>query len=211
MRLSDHVQQAAARRLLFWTVPGADQLQENTMPTQTMPIRKDDPAHAASALLPATTVSPRRAPLVTIRAARPGDIDALRDMIGELAAHHGDKAPLDAETLSRDLFGTVPWITALVAEAAGALIGYAILVPLYRAQQGVRGMDLHHLYVRSAHRGTGIGRHLVAQAREEARRAGCAYLSVSAATGNVQAHRFYEQQDFTPGPVTGMRYVQALA
>lgn len=154
--------------------------------------------------------APSRAPLVTIRSARAGDIPALCAMITELAAHHGDAAPLDAETLERDLFGPVPWITALVAEAGGMLIGYAILVPLYRAQLGVRGMDLHHLFVRDAHRGTGIGRHLVAKAREEARRAGCTYLSVSAATGNVKAHRFYEQQDFTPGPVTGMRYVQAL-
>ncbi|TCL96559.1 ribosomal protein S18 acetylase RimI-like enzyme [Rhizobium sp. PP-WC-2G-219] len=155
-------------------------------------------------------VAPNRAPLVTIRSARPSDIAALCEMITELAAHHGDAAPLDADTLERDLFGPVPWITALVAEAGGLLIGYAILVPLYRAQLGVRGMDLHHLFVRDAHRGTGIGRHLVTKAREEARRAGCTYLSVSAATGNVKAHRFYEQQDFTAGPVTGMRYVQAL-
>ena len=31
------------------------------------------------------------------------------------------------------------------------------------------------------------------------------------ATGNVLAHRFYEQMDFIPRPVTGMRYLQALA
>jgi GNAT superfamily N-acetyltransferase len=191
-------------------VPGAEKLQETTMPTQTTHSLKPPllPEDGADIRMPIAV--PLRTARVTIRAARPGDIPALRTMIGELAAFHGDAAPLDADTLSRDLFGTVPWITALVAEADGELIGYAILVPLYRAQQGARGMDLHHLYVRSAHRGTGIGRHLVAQAREEARRAGCAYLSVSAATGNVQAHRFYEQQDFTPGPVTGMRYVAAL-
>lgn len=159
---------------------------------------------------PITLAVPQRAPHVTIRAARPGDLETLRVMITELAAHHGDAAPLDTDMLSRDLFGPMPWITALVAEADDALIGYAILVPLYRAHQGLRGMELHHLYVRSAHRGTGIGRHLVAQAREAARRAGCAYLSVSATTGNVQAHRFYEQLEFTPRPVTGMRYVKAL-
>lgn len=187
------------------------------MPTLSSPPATTSAAPPAHAVLrhpevldaqPATT--PSRAPLVTIRSARAGDIPALCGMIADLAAHHGDAAPLDADTLERDLFGPVPWITALVAEAGGVLIGYAILVPLYRAQLGVRGMDLHHLFVSDAHRGTGIGRHLVAKAREEARRAGCAYLSVSAATGNIKAHRFYEQQDFTPGPVTGMRYVQAL-
>jgi GNAT superfamily N-acetyltransferase len=72
-------------------------------------------------------------------------------------------------------------------------------------------MDLHHLFVRDGHRGHGIGQHLVNRARDTARNAGCNYLSVSAATGNVQAHRFYEHMDFTARPVTGMRYMQALA
>lgn len=157
------------------------------------------------------TLMNTRAPMVTIRAARQGDLPALREMIAELAAHHGDAAAVTPENLERDLFGQMPWISALVAEAGGELIGYAILVPLYRAQQGVRGMDLHHLYVRPAHRGTGIGRHLVGKAREQARIAGATYLSVSAATGNFKAHRFYESENFKAGPVTGMRYLQTLA
>lgn len=151
-----------------------------------------------------------RAPIVTIRSAKQHDLRALSAMIEELAAHHGDAAAITPETLERDLFSRVPWITALVAEAAGELIGYAILVPLYRAQQGARGMELHHLYVRPAHRGTGIGRHLVNKAREQARIAGATYLSVSAATGNFAAHKFYESENFKAGPVTGMRYLQAL-
>ncbi|OQP87264.1 GNAT family N-acetyltransferase [Rhizobium rhizosphaerae] len=154
--------------------------------------------------------APMRAPLVRIRAAQATDLPALSDMIGELAAFHGDASAMSAEILERDLFGTAPWITAIVAEAEGRLIGYALLVPLYRAQEGRRGMDLHHLFVRTAHRGTGIGRHLVEAAREQARRRGCSFLSVSATTGNVQAHRFYESEDFLPRPVTGMRYIQPL-
>ena len=152
-----------------------------------------------------------RAPMVTIRAAKSRDLAELAEMIAELAAHHGDTAAVTPEHLERDLFGRMPWISALVAEAGGELIGYTILVPLYRAHQGARGMELHQLYVRPAHRGTGIGRHLVGKAREQARMAGATYLSVSAATGNFQAHRFYESENFTPGPVTGMRYLQALA
>lgn len=84
-------------------------------------------------------------------------------------------------------------------------------MPLYKAQEGQRGMDLHHLFVRDGHRGHGVGQHLVDRARDIARKAGCSYLSVGAATGNFQAHRFYENMDFKPRPVTGMRYLQALA
>jgi GNAT superfamily N-acetyltransferase len=152
-----------------------------------------------------------RPPLVSIRHARPDDLPQLSAMIADLAAHHGDASAMTEQTLKRDLFGPVPWITALVAEGEGELIGYAILVPLYRAIEGKRGMDLHHLYVRNGQRSNGIGQHLVARARDMARKSGCDYLSVSATTGNVAAHRFYEHMDFAPRPVTGMRYVQALA
>jgi len=151
-----------------------------------------------------------RPPMLTIRAARQGDLQQILDMIALLAECHGDAAKISAVNLDRDLFGPNPWITALVAEAEGRLIGYALLVPTYRATEGLRGMDLHHLFVRDGHRAHGIGRHLVSRAREHARIAGCAYLTVSAATGNFGAHRFYEQMNFRAGPVTGMRYVQAL-
>jgi GNAT superfamily N-acetyltransferase len=152
-----------------------------------------------------------RPDVVTIRSAKRHDLPALNEMIAALAAHHNDPADMTPEKLERDLFGDMPWISALVADTGSELIGYAILVPLYRAQEGSRGMDLHHLFVRDGHRGHGIGQHLVSRAREIARDAGCGYLSVSAATGNFAAHRFYEHMDFKPRPVTGMRYTQALA
>lgn len=151
-----------------------------------------------------------RPPVVTIRTAKLRDLPQLKGMIAALAAHHGDEARLTPEQLERDLFGSHPWISGLVAESGDDLIGYAILVPLYRAQEGTRGMDLHQLFVRPEHRGHGIGQHLVGRAREIARQAGCSYLSVSAATGNFAAHRFYEHMDFKARPVTGMRYMQAL-
>ncbi|MCP8897067.1 GNAT family N-acetyltransferase [Shinella daejeonensis] len=151
-----------------------------------------------------------RPPLVTIRAARPGDLQQILDMIALHAECHGDTAKLSAADLDRDLFGPTPWVTALVAEAAGRLIGYALMVPMYRAAEGMRGMELHQIFVRADHRGHGIGHHIVARAREHARLSGCGYLSVSASTGNFQAHRFYEGMNFRAGPVTGMRYVQAL-
>ena len=152
-----------------------------------------------------------RPAVVTIRAAKPRDLPELNEMITLLAAHHGDAAQITADRLERDLFGPMPWIQALVADSGEGLIGYAILVPLYRAQEGKRGMDLHHLFVRNGHRRNGIGEHLVARAREQARTAGCDYLSVAAATGNFRAHRFYEHMDFKALPVTGMRFMQALA
>ena len=158
-----------------------------------------------------TAITLPRPPVVTIRAPRPADLSELATMIAALAAHHGDAAETTPERLERDLFGPHPWISALVAEADEGLIGYAILVPMYRAEQAKRGMDLHHLFVADGHRGNGIGQHLVDCARLQALKSGCDFLSVSAATGNFAAHRFYEHMDFTPRPVTGMRFLQAIA
>lgn len=158
-----------------------------------------------------TDITLPRPAVVTIRAARRHDLPEINEMIALLASHHGDAAAITPEKLERDLFGDIPWITVLVADGGEGLLGYAILVPLYRADAGTRGMDLHHVFVRDGQRGNGIGHHLVSRARELARTAGCDYLSVSAATGNFAAHRFYEQMDFLPRPVTGMRYMQAIA
>lgn len=158
-----------------------------------------------------TEITPIRPPVVTIRAARREDLAALSAMIAELAAHHGDQAMISADALERDLFGPQPWIRALIAESAEGPLGYIILTPVYRATEGVRGMEIHHLYVRPGYRNHGVGHNLVEIARQEARRLGCAYVTVGAATGNFRAHRFYETLSFTPRPVTGMRFQQALA
>ncbi len=152
-----------------------------------------------------------RPPVVIIRGARKTDLPELNEMITLLASYHGDAAAITPAKLERDLFGPLPWVHGLVAEADGALIGYALLLPLYRAQEGRRGLELHHLFVRDGHRGHGTGQHLVSRARDIAKRLGCDYLSVSATTGNVAAHRFYENMDFAPRPVTGMRYMQSIA
>lgn len=152
-----------------------------------------------------------RLPVVRIRTARPDDLPALAAMVSELAAHHGDSVRLQADSLERDLFGPQPWIRALIAEAGGEPVGYTLLSPVYRANEAARGLDIHHLYVRAAFRNQGIGQNLVSIAREEARRLGCTFVTVGAATGNFKAHRFYETLSFTPRPVTGMRYNQSLA
>ncbi|MGL4198649.1 MAG: GNAT family N-acetyltransferase [Allorhizobium sp.] len=159
-----------------------------------------------------TDLTQPRPPIVAIRHAKPRDLPELNAMIQALALHHGDASAMTAEVLERDLFGPLPWIQALVADSGEeGLIGYAILVPLYKAQEGKRGMELHHLFVRDGQRGNGIGQHLVDRAKQIARASGCDFLSVSAATGNFAAHRFYENMDFIPRPVTGMRYLQALS
>lgn len=147
---------------------------------------------------------------ITVRRAQKADLFALAAMIEALAAHHGDRTANNAAKLDRDLFGDQPFATAFVAETGGELIGYTLLYPVYRATEGERGMELHHLFVKDGHRGEGIGRHLVDRAKAHARTIGCDFLSLGAATGNFAAYKYYQGLDFKAYPATGMRFRTAL-
>lgn len=140
---------------------------------------------------------------ITTRPAVSDDLPAVVEMAHGLAAFHGDAATLTVETLTRDALGAPPWITLLVAEARGALIGYAALCPLVQVQYGVRGMDMHHLFVRAEARGTGAGHALIAASVQVSKAQGCRYLAVGTHPDNTAAQGFYERAGFsrtTGGP-----------
>lgn len=126
------------------------------------------------------------------------DLAELCGMVHALAAHHGDRALADAATLERDLLGDRPWLAGLVAEVEGGLRGYAILCPRAQVHLGMRGADLHHLFVAEAARGQGLGRQLTAAAADLARELDCRFLVVSAEPDNRAAHAFYCRAGFEP-------------
>jgi ribosomal protein S18 acetylase RimI-like enzyme len=145
-----------------------------------------------------------------IRAAAPYDVPQLLGLIHGLAAHHGDASSVTETDLVRDLFGPIPWLHILV-EDAGTLRGYAALTQLARLQYGQRGMDLHHLYVRTDSRSAGLGKALLHASVNFARALHCSYLTVSALSDNVEAQAFYRKQGFTLAPVSGVRFAIDLA
>ncbi|GJD63116.1 GNAT family N-acetyltransferase [Methylobacterium frigidaeris] len=148
---------------------------------------------------------------IVIRHAVPDDAEALAGLICQLAAHHGDRATTDAETLRSDLFASPPWATALVVEREQGLTGYALLIRLYRAQYAARAMDLHHLFVAPAARGSGAGRSLVNAARTEAEAQGCARLVVGTHPDNHRAQSFYRMLGFAALSPGGPRFELPLA
>ncbi|MBQ2262383.1 MAG: GNAT family N-acetyltransferase [Loktanella sp.] len=146
-----------------------------------------------------------------IREARPSDADRLLDMIGQLAAHHGDTPALSRDDLLRDAFGDAPWISILVAETKETLVGYAALCGRIQLHFGARGMDMHHLFTDPTHRGRGIGRGLVAACQIKAVSLSCRYMTVGTHPDNLTAQAFYvaagfERQDASP-PRFSMRLV----
>ncbi|MEM8578099.1 MAG: GNAT family N-acetyltransferase [Pseudomonadota bacterium] len=143
-----------------------------------------------------------------IRNMRVGEAEAVAQMSRRLAEHHGDTGTLEAGALARLV--AQGWLQVLVAEEAGALVGYAALVRKVKTHEGARGLHVDNLYVQRAARGRGVGRALMDAAAQLARAQGCAALTVGAADANAEAQAFYTAGGFAEAPRTGRAYALAL-
>jgi GNAT superfamily N-acetyltransferase len=103
-----------------------------------------------------------------IRHATPADVPVILAMIGELAAY--ERAPEAARAtepqLKEALFGDQPAAFALIAEADGAPVGFALWFRNFSTWTGTHGIYLEDLYVRPEARGDGHGKALLAALAE---------------------------------------------
>ncbi|WP_055086235.1 GNAT family N-acetyltransferase [Jannaschia donghaensis] len=141
-----------------------------------------------------------------IFAIRPSDADALLPLVQSLAAHHDDVPAATAHTLARDLADG--WIWGF--GAGDPMDGYVLLIPHAQAQQGVRGADLHHVFVRPRARRQGLARRLIAAAEADARDRGCAYVVIGAHVGNEAARDTYVALDYAWTAPTFWRFRKRL-
>ena len=139
------------------------------------------------------------APACAIRLARPDDVPALLLLKWQMALGEGAAETMHASEADwqRDMFGSHPRFLALVAEAAGALIGMATLVERYYAAWVGPLFALDDVFVRPDHRGRGIGKALLAHAAAEALRRGAPFIELTVRTENP-ARRLYESVGFEP-------------
>ena len=100
---------------------------------------------------------------VTIRAARPGDAATILRFIKELADYERepDAVVTTEAMLDGALFGASPKAEALVAEDAGAPIGFALFFHTFSTWTGKQGIWLEDLYVTPDARGSGAGKALL--------------------------------------------------
>lgn len=145
---------------------------------------------------------------ITIREATTGDAEpAARLLRAVFATTYGAAIPpgvlgpylarrFDVAAVAGDL--ARPGASALLAESRGALAGLALLGP----QPPPAGCappaagELDKLYVGAAHRGQGVGAHLLAESLEWARSAGWRAIWLAVWRHNPRAVAFYQRHGF---------------
>jgi GNAT superfamily N-acetyltransferase len=130
---------------------------------------------------------------VTIRDARPEDVELIFGWIIELATY--ERAPEQvtgtAPLLREALFGSRPSAEAVIAEIAGEPAGFALYHGTFSTWECRAGIWLEDLYVPPERRRAGVGLTLLSHLAALTRSRGCARLEWAALDWNTPALRFY--------------------
>jgi GNAT superfamily N-acetyltransferase len=135
-----------------------------------------------------------------IRPAVVDDVDTLVQLIRDLADY--ERSPgsveIDPGMLRAALFAEAPAVFAHVAEEGAEILGMAVWFLTFSTWTGTHGIYLEDLYVRPEARGSGIGRQLVAELADIARRSGYRRIDWSVLTWNSPALGFYQSLGAVP-------------
>ncbi|MFW5473432.1 N-acetyltransferase family protein [Knoellia sp. CPCC 206450] len=103
---------------------------------------------------------------MTIREATPDDVPAILRLVHELAVYEREPDAVEAteEHFTAALFPASgsPTTFAHVAEVDGEVVGMAVWYLTFSTWTGVNGIWLEDLFVEPEHRGSGLGRELLA-------------------------------------------------
>ena len=135
-----------------------------------------------------------------IRPATAEDTPTICRLIRGLAEYErlAHAVALDEGRLRAHLFGPRPFAEVLLAEEAGAVVGYALFFYSYSTFLGQPGVFLEDLFVEPAHRGKGHGKALLRAVARLAVERDCARLEWSVLDWNEPAVRFYEALGAVP-------------
>jgi GNAT superfamily N-acetyltransferase len=146
-----------------------------------------------------------------IRPAEPTDIPELVRMCSEHASYEcATFDPRNKEAqLAEALFGPAPNLAAWVAEADGALVGYATGLIAYSTWTCGIYVHMDCLFVRDGVRGLGVGAKLLQCVAQFARNSGALEVQWQTPAWNLDAARFYERAGASSSPK--LRFTLALA
>ncbi len=131
----------------------------------------------------------------TLRPVLPRDLPTLVQLIGELAEfeHLAHLCEVTAESLEPHLFGPRPVAECLLGEVNGETVGFALYFTNFSTFLGKPGLFLEDLYVRPAHRRSGLGKAMLVHLAELACERGYGRFDWSVLNWNEDAIRFYEK------------------
>jgi GNAT superfamily N-acetyltransferase len=155
----------------------------------------------------------------TIRPATPADVGAMFALMYELAEFEKLTHLFVAteEGVHDALFGARASSEALVAEADGRMVGYALFFHNFSTFLGRRGLYLEDLYVQPTQRGSGLGTAMLRRLAALAVERQCGRFEWSVLDWNQPAINFYEKMGATVLPdwrivrVTGDALAQLAA
>lgn len=130
-----------------------------------------------------------------IRPAQRRDVGLLFTMIGELADYEraAERVLGSEEMLAVALFDAPAAAEAVIASVDGQPVGFALFCSTFSTWLCQPGIWLEDLYVRPEHRGSGVGRALLAHVARLGVERGCGRVEWSALDWNTPALEFYDR------------------
>jgi GNAT superfamily N-acetyltransferase len=128
-----------------------------------------------------------------VRPARASDVPRIHQLVRDLAAYEraADQVRATPDQLQQALFGPAPATHALVVEADGEVVGFALWFLNFSTWEGVHGIYLEDLFVEPEHRGSGLGKALLQALAEIAVQRGYARFEWSVLDWNTPSIEFY--------------------
>jgi GNAT superfamily N-acetyltransferase len=138
----------------------------------------------------------------SLREAQPGDVPSIVGLICELAEFERLTHLLEVtpEKLAPQLFGERPAAECVVCEVGGEVVAFALFFTNFSTFLARPGLYLEDLYVKPAHRGSGLGKALLEHLGRLAAERGCGRFEWSVLDWNSNAIAFYEKHGATVMP-----------
>ena len=129
-----------------------------------------------------------------IRPATPADVPVIAKLIRDLAEYERvlDRCVLKESDLREHLFGACRYAEVLLAEDAGAVVGFALFFHNYSTFRGKPGIYLEDLFVVPEARGKGHGKALLAALAKLAVERDCCRVEWSVLNWNTPSIEFYK-------------------
>ena len=129
-----------------------------------------------------------------IRSATPADVTHIRAMIVELAVFEKlEHQVIATEALLHEgLFGVRPACEAIIGEADGEVVCFALFFHNFSTFLTRKGLYLEDLYVRQSQRGKGFGKAMLARLAQIAIERACGRFEWSVLDWNEPAIQFYK-------------------